>query len=152
MKAITVHRPWSYAIAHLGKDVENRRRQVKHRGTIAIHGGQVWSWDGAEFVERLTDHVFCPWDDYRDPAQAQGIVAVAELTGCHHATLCDRSGNGTQLCSPWAQNDAWHLILADVVALPEPVRCKGFLGLWTVPAEVEAEVVRQLAIADGVTA
>lgn len=36
------------------------------------------------------------------------------------------------------------LLLKDVVALPEPVSCKGALGFWKVPEDVEAKCLAQL--------
>lgn len=38
----------------------------------------------------------------------------------------------------------WAWFLKDVVALPEPVPCKGALGLWTLPSEVEERVRAQV--------
>ena len=44
-------------------------------------------------------------------------------------------------------NDGWYIaghfgwVLADVRVLPEPVKCKGALGLWTVPAEIERAIM-----------
>ena len=36
------------------------------------------------------------------------------------------------------------LVLDDVIALPEPVPCKGALGFWTVPEDVEAKCLAQI--------
>lgn len=36
------------------------------------------------------------------------------------------------------------LLLDNVVALPEPVSCKGALGFWTVPADIEAKCLAQI--------
>lgn len=136
-----MHRPWSYAIAHLGKDVENRRQQTHYRGLLAIHAGRLWSWDGAEFITRLTGCEFLPWDDDREPAQAKGIVAVTTLADCHHASQClDDNTN----CSPWAQDDdVWHLVLTGTVPLSEPIPCRGALGVWRLPDDIHAAVLAQ---------
>ena len=39
MRILTVRQPWAYAIVHLGKDVENRVRNIAgdYRGPVAIH-------------------------------------------------------------------------------------------------------------------
>ncbi len=34
----------------------------------------------------------------------------------------------------------WHL--ADPAELPKPIPCRGRLGLWIVPSEVEAQILR----------
>lgn len=43
--------------------------------------------------------------------------------------------------SPWAFGP-WAWLLGDVRQLPAPVPCKGALGLWRVPADVEAAVLK----------
>lgn len=141
MKAITVHRPWSYAIAHLGKDVENRTRRTNYRGVLAIHGGKVWSTRGEDVIDRINGRIFRP--DERE--SGHGIVAITTLADCHHASQCV---DGETFCSPWAEDDAWHLVLAGVMPLAKPVPCRGALGLWTVPDDV-ARMVLGLALVTG---
>jgi hypothetical protein len=143
MRAITVHRPWSFAIAYLGKGVENRTRRTNYRGEIAIHAGKVWSERGFAEIGRITGAPLTFWDS-AETREAQGIVAVATLADCHHADQCQRHVGG-QLCSMWAEADAWHLALRSTITLDEPVPCRGALGLWTVPDDVEAAVRAQIA-------
>lgn len=136
MKALTLHRPWSFAVAHLGKDVENRGWRTNHRGQIAIHGGKRWDYDAAALIFGISGNY---------PVQtAQGVVAVANLTEVHGAEEC---GFGLS-CSYWALAHGWHWILADVIPLPEPVPCKGRQGLWTLPDEVERKVREQLGASE----
>lgn len=167
MKALTLRHPWAWCVAHLGKNVENRdwsdgyaeRIGLSHTlgEVIAIHGGapvkygQSEGWRQHELdVNHIGLHIL-PFDDAAvDRLQAwndrmgrrptyddlvlPGIVALAALT---HATR-----NST---SPWAAKGQLHLLLSGTVPLPEPVPCKGALGLWEVPAEVEAKCKAQLA-------
>lgn len=46
MKALTLIRPWPFAILHLGKRIENRSHDQfkRYRGPLLIHAGK--SWDG----------------------------------------------------------------------------------------------------------
>lgn len=83
------------------------------------------------------------------------VVAVARLAGCHHwdwDNLCgpecrDSSPSTPGLCSPWVHLGVpWHWQLADVRPLPEPVPCKGMLGLWRLPEDVERAVTGQLDV------
>lgn len=80
------------------------------------------------------------------------VVAIATLAGCHHWDwdgLCgpghrDSSPSTPGLCSPWVRVGVpWHWELADVHPLPEPVPCKGALGLWQPPEDVERAVMEQ---------
>ena len=151
MKALTLHRPWSFAVAHLGKDVENRGWRTNDRGELAIHAGKTWDWISAEMIERISGHEFVPWEDDRHPDAWRGIVAVANLVDCHEVHQPAVLG-GTQttfrLCcdSSWAQTErrTFHWVLADVRPLDEPVPCKGRQGLWTLPDDVERKVRERL--------
>ena len=143
MRAFTVHRPWSFAIAHLGKDVENRSKPTKHRGLVAIHGGKKWSNDAAGMAHELTGYLF----GSHPAEETRGIIAIADLVDCHEAELDFTEGRFFLGCceSSWAFPTGFHWKLANVRRLPEPVPCKGFLGLWTGPEDVERAVLSALA-------
>ena len=120
LKAITVHRPWAYAIAHLGKRIENRgwACPLAPGSLIAIHAGRKYDKQGADWI-RQTLGQDCPPDGDKHPT---GIVAIARFTG-----------NCTASDSPWFVGPiGWQL--ADVVAIA-PVPVSGQQGLWTVPDE-----------------
>lgn len=166
MKALTLKHPWAWCVAHLGKSVENRDwseafalRIGLHEvlgETIAIHGGSpIQFGDNAEWkrheleVNHIGRHIL-PFDDaavdrleawvqrmgrrptYEDLV-TPGIVAVATLS---HAT------RGS--VSPWAMKGSLHLLLSDIIPLPEPVSCKGARNFWDLPADVERQVVAQV--------
>jgi hypothetical protein len=149
VKAITVKAPWSWAIAHSTKRVENRTWERPFRGTLAIHAGKGWDWDGGDSPLVQQAWRGAGWDVYRlDPSHHAmtlgAVVAVADLVG-----ICDRGVPGYDLdvpcaCGPWAAEGQYHWRLANVCPLAEPVPCKGALGLWTLPDPVEAAVVAQL--------
>lgn len=65
------------------------------------------------------------------PGVRGAVLAVATLAGCHLDAGC---------CGPWGMREVYHWQLADVEALPEPVPCKGSLGLWAPSADVLAAV------------
>jgi predicted SPOUT superfamily RNA methylase MTH1 len=53
MKALSIHQPWAWLIIHGGKDIENRRWNCHHRGTLYIHASkkrdeleylEAWNW------------------------------------------------------------------------------------------------------------
>lgn len=123
VKALSIRQPWADAIVHGTKRVENRTWATRYRGPVLIH---------ASTVRDPHTTVDGPWPDVRS-----AILALARITGCHH------SDDG-RCCGPWGDKGAYHWTLADVVPLPEPVPCKGRLGLWTPPPELTT-VVRRAA-------
>lgn len=142
MKAITLWRPWPYAIFHLppaiAKRVENRswkppRDIVGQR--IAIHAGKTWDEDGKDFIGRhlaelglLADLKAQPGHDAR--VKDEGIIGTAFLAG-----FLDIGDYRQPPFRPWFQGPfGW--LLDDARALPEPIPCKGQRGLWDVPAEL----------------
>jgi hypothetical protein len=146
MKAITVRPPWSWAIAHGGKLVENRTWSRTWRGQLAIHAGQRWDWDGADSPLVQQAWRDAGWDVYHlDPSHHAmtlgAIVAVADLV-----YVCIVQGARTDCdCGPWAVPGQCHWNLTNVQALAEPISCRGALGLWTLPDDVERGV-RALAV------
>lgn len=172
MKALTLRHPWPFAVAYLGKRVENREwddRLASLMGldelvgeTIAIHGGTApqrpkrknvlptnpwrqFAGDlghirehilGGELPEEAAQHLArtCPGPITPECFILPGIVAVGVLQGVTRASR-DR----------WAAQGCLHLLLDDVVTLPEPVACPGAQGFWTVPDVIAAEVQRQVA-------
>lgn len=80
------------------------------------------------------------------------VVAVATLAGCHQA---DQTAAYATCCWPWGDREyvtknghvpAWHLVLADVQRLREPVPCRGQVRVpWEMPENVAALVDAQLA-------
>lgn len=126
VRALTLRQPWAWAIAEAGKRVENRTRRTHYRGALLIHAGLAIDWNASLPPAAATDldggHIFLP---------RGAVVAVAELTDCHEDTGC---------CRPWGEPGTWHWCLENVRALPKPVRCRGFQGLWRPPAEVIEEV------------
>jgi hypothetical protein len=168
--ALTVKQPWAHMIAHCGKAVENRGWRMDYRGDLAIHAGAYSGWDrNAEtspvaleawkrWVPRWTTQGLAAAPLTRAAAYSHftfgAVIAVAEVTGCHHSDDCMHAqhliqpGGGTG-CSPYAVRGRWHAELARVRPLTEPVPCRGKLGLWRLPADAEKAVREQLGADDG---
>lgn len=169
---LTVRPPWSWALLH-GKPVENRGWEMKHRGPLWLHSGARSRWDPAGAASPL---VQVAWDRFlrndigpdwpglpdsdvtlgrRTTLMAFGAVtSLVEVIGCHHSVECGRGGEvfGRRVrtqCDPWAARGQWHIEVRVMRVLPEPVPCRGSLGLWRLPDEVEARVRRQLEVARG---
>jgi hypothetical protein len=147
LRALTIWQPWAVAIAHWGKDVENRTWQCYRRGLIAIHAGAGVGThnDYRAAIACVADLTGRPAEDITDGSQIRSaIIAVANLTD-----VCSKSrhfpfAHLKCTCGLWAQSGQRHFKLTDVVALPEPVPCKGSQQLWILPPEVESAVRAQL--------
>lgn len=152
MKALTVQQPWAWAIIHGGKNVENRTQLWKYRGPLAIHAGARWSSRGGE--SKLVRDAIAPYLTFGqfqrpvDPAEHKGRIAFRAIIGL--VDLVDTHVADPGCCdSPWAEHeyteyrppiqrrDIVHLILENPRAV-DPIDCPGRLGLWNLPADIEA--------------
>jgi hypothetical protein len=159
MRILTVRQPWAWAIIHGGKDVENRVRNIAglYRGQIAIHVAQadadsapesLWM-DQANWyrVRRPQPNKFTPeWSD------RGAIIGVVDLVDVHvaRATASGRLVDWAEhtkpgeLCSPWAEWDAHHLVLANPRPIAEPIAYKGALGLRWLDSFTIAQILGQI--------
>lgn len=139
MKALTLWRPWTWAITHpspMAKRVENRSWPPPPwmiGRDVAIHAGRKFDADAALDIEDILGEA--PPDESSCPT---GVVALARINGY-------LSGPGREyIDGPWYVGPfGWSL--ADVRVLARPVECKGAQGLWDLPADIEAHVKAQIA-------
>lgn len=148
-----MRQPWAWAIAMLdgnpdAKNVENRSAGFPsaYRGPLLVHAAKE-AWAGqldpasTSHAALLTLATRVPFEDLRSV-----VLAVVELADVHPDTGC---------CRPWGESaytgadraqhrGVVHLVLEDVRPLAEPIPCRGALGLWRPPAEVEMAVFEQL--------
>lgn len=153
MKVITVRQPWAFAIARLGKDVENRGWATAYTGPVLIHAAKGLTraellnalqglrerLDVDETPGAIRRRVLAMSLDPSDYVRG-AVVAVAELTGCK---LRPMRGGGSDF-SPWHTRGAWGHRLSRVKALKEPVPWKGMLGYVNAPPQLIASVKRAL--------
>lgn len=154
MRALTLWRPWSDAIVHGSKRVENRPLPPPRKliGTVvAIHAGK--RYEAGEWSMP---------DGYAPPSEEQspkGIVGVARVVGALDLRE-GRGPTGRRIWKPsatlWTMTDAhrrrlerldddpwWAgpvgILLDEVTPIP-PVFCRGHQGWWTVPETTAARV------------
>lgn len=126
MKALTIWQPWAGLIIHGVKRVENRtwKSSLKIGDRFAIHAGKD---DGvAEWVEqeiyKLGSKMY--WDN-------GVILGTVRLAG-----IITRADQLPPDQRKWfAGPVGW--VLADARPWFMPPRCKGALGLWEIPQEVQ---------------
>ncbi|WP_051797288.1 ASCH domain-containing protein [Catenuloplanes japonicus] len=142
MKALTVKKPWADCIIRGEKNIENRSRSTSHRGLIAIHASLRIDRDGIR-----DPHVSALFGDDLTPGVPVGhVIAVAEIVGVCSASRADRYV--VCRCGMWARPGAHHWQIANTRPLPEPIAARGALGLWTLPADIEHQVLAQLGATD----
>lgn len=167
MLALTIRQPWAWAILH-GKDRENRSWPPPkyHLRELAIHAGARSGWDADGEDSPLVQAAWAEYLEplYRLPRDVEtadcllhpgsplipfgAIVAVAEGISCHHAGDCQRPWQRGG-CSPWGARGQYHWSWTALHVLAEPVPCRGYQKLWTVPENTERAVRAQQGETDG---
>lgn len=139
-RALSIQQPWAWAITDLDKRVENRSKPTSFRGEVFIHASA--KARPLRYLDCLTDaEMIVASDAHMDDQMPLGaIVGVMQITDC----ICAASGTAKDSGDRWLEGP-WAYVLENVIKLPRPVPCKGALGFWRVPADVEAEVRKQLA-------
>lgn len=158
IQVLSLLQPWATLVAVGAKKIETRSWRTEYRGPLAIHASK--RMGGAE-------QVMCDYPPIRDALRAAGITAWSELPLGAIIATCTLVSCLHIVEQPFFQQDlernyhphpgvmtppekperdfgdygpgryAW--LLADVVALPEPIPARGSLGLWTFDLERVAQ-------------
>lgn len=141
LRVLSVRQPWAACLVSSRKDVENRTRNAKYRGLVAIHSSLRGDPD-ADKDKAMAIRIGEAIDTLPGRYHGFGVVlAVAELTDAHPFS---------QGCcvSPWADPvpGVWHWTLANVRPLFAPIAAKGRLGLWIPDADLAAQIRAQLEV------
>lgn len=123
--AISVRQPWSWAILHAGKDIENRDWPTKVRGRVCLHASKGMTRD--EYEDCLdTLHAvslrrpFTPGlalPEFEGLLRG-GIVGTVEIAGCV-----------TDSASPWFFG-RYGFVLRNAEPLADFIPVKGALGFF----------------------
>lgn len=162
MKALSLTQPWATLIARGAKRIETRSWPTGFRGRIAIHAAKGLSAIGgkrglyeicceAPFRDAIAEAFKSTREEAFDAAKELplgAIIATANLVSVKHIDPKLRGEVLAQTITPYeiefgdyaTGRYAW--FLENVVALSEPIYCKGALGLWDVPPEVMAAMTR----------
>lgn len=127
MKALTISQPYASLIVSGEKWVENRTWATQYRGTLAIHAGK-----GKQYLTR---------EEMRDyPIGC--VIGFVDLVGCvplewaeqfagYSASQATYGGRTLEeIVSHKHAEGPYCWILANPIALPEPLPTRGSLGLW----------------------
>lgn len=157
MKGFSLTQPWASLVALEAKRFETRSWSTKYRGPVAIHAAKGFPRDckqlcsGSPFYEALAAQ-----PDMSDPLHAclpRGVILataeIAEIRTTEEMLRLWMSHRSMGTVWNWHEKReydfgdyssgryAWRLV--NVRRLVEPVPCKGALGLWAVPPDVEAQ-------------
>lgn len=141
MRALTLWQPMAWAISDGTKRIENRPWEpwgVVVGKRIAIHAGMRYHREHAEQIE-LRFGVKVP---AKGELPQGAIVATAIV--CGFVSDNDEDRATVHHLSPWYSGPVGWL-LADVRKVDPPIPCKGALGLWRIPDEIERELLSREA-------
>lgn len=165
MRALTLTQPWAGLVASGIKLVENRPRHIIKREDFgvpfAIHASREIDRTVYERIAEIAPDVLMFDVDGRHvipclrfwPLRAEitsAVIGVATIDRVLDPRACgiDPDSDEARATLPEDQR-RWFFgpvgyVLRDVRALSMPVICKGALGFWTLPGDVEAKVCAQL--------
>jgi hypothetical protein len=135
VKALSIKQPWLDAIVRGEKAVENRSWLAPRWAVgkqIALHASKGYDEDAVFPSAAMRKS----WDIEPHQVVRGAVLAVATIASCHE--WC------APLCSPWGVMDQCHWVLSDVRELGDPLPCRGALGLWNLPFDIEDEIRVQL--------
>jgi hypothetical protein len=133
MKCLSVRQPWAWAIIHGPKRVENRTRRTSHRGPLLIHASK-----SREFLDGTApaDWRELPGLPEYDQLPFGAVIGVVDLVGCHLLADLPPSLAGPFVTGPVC----W--VLANPRPLAKPVPFTGMVGLFDVPDDLVAGLIR----------
>lgn len=133
---LSLSRPWPWAFVNgaYPKNIENRSWKTNYRGFIALHAAKSWDEQGKGYIEGVNGYLI---PDKKEHPDSQ-IFAVGRLVNVFEFS----NDMALQMAKPealWAFGPyCWEI--TDIVALKNPVRCKGAQGLWTLLPDVLDQV------------
>ena len=133
IRALTLHRPWPWAIFHAGKNYENRRYKLPCKFIdvwVAIHAGLRYDNFAKIFIEENAC-VVVPVE----PMMSNGIIGVVKFGESVTATQ--------SLVSAWATGPhAWPIV--DRICFKKEIYCKGKQGFWTPDEDAQARMHNEI--------
>ncbi len=166
--ALTIWPEWAWAIAHFGKDIENRTwvppRYIVGKW-LAIHAGahiggrkgDVALLEGLSDLREMAESVaderggdsmgggLPEYSELISKIATSAVVAVVKVKGHIYGDAMGWYAGPETLNADGKVVPSYGWELASLIALPVPVKCKGAQGLWPLPVDVLAQVREQLA-------
>ncbi len=134
MKALSIKQLWAHSILHLGKDIENRDWSTNFRGTVAIHASKGITKQQYEESAYMIYEIA----NYQANLPSFHNVKLGAILGTVEIVDCV-----THSDSDWFFGK-YGFVLKNPRPLIQPIFCKGALGFWEVPKEIEEKIVKEL--------
>jgi hypothetical protein len=173
MKVISILQPWASLVALGHKKIETRSWNTKYRGELLIHASKKrLSRDEASyFLGSIINHV--PGRMYEeiqsllipiDTLPYGAIIGKVELQETFSTNDIFNNTSPLSRCNKYVDlGGTWGLqgltnqelafgdyspnrfgwLLSDPILFKEPIPCKGQLGIWNLPAELESLIINQ---------
>lgn len=127
VRVLTVRQPHAYLLIHGSpnagiKDVENRAKPTKYRGTLLIQASA--RVDQTAYAEYIADGIKLP---------AMGALITGAIIGSVQVTGCIRDSR-----SRWAIPGYWHWLTAQPRTADPIIPIKGQLSMYPAPPGWEA--------------
>lgn len=144
MQALTLRPHWAYAVAHLGKDIENRSWPLPaelHGQRIAIHAGAQRTKKSE--IEKFLD--VCAENEQflnrkRVLEYTRGAIVATATVWDLALRTCPPELKEIAACSVWHLEEyEHHWFLENAKPLVVPYHCHGQLKFWPAPKEVESD-------------
>lgn len=157
MKALSLTQPWATLVSIGAKSIETRSWSTAYRGPIAVHAARRFPGDARLLCSLPTFGRSLVESGINNPGDLPlgAIIAVARLNAVDEIDTgyaavvrgCSADGllppNEVSFGNYRPGRYAWQL--EGVHRLATPVPCHGMLGLWEIPADVNAAIDVQLA-------
>lgn len=147
MRALSLSQPWASVVVHGPKRIENRALQLMTSATrligetIGLHAAK--SYDPGIAVEQARRELGLPPEGKLPRGVMLGVARIAEVLIFGEVRTKIAAGAIAADQERWAFGPLC-ILLEDVRPLASPIPCRGMLGFWHLPADVEAAVVAQL--------
>jgi hypothetical protein len=155
VKALSLTQPWAHLVMLGAKQWETRSWKAFHRGEIAIHASKNYpNWARNYEINRHFKEALVRASSRPNDVIGK-IIAIATLTDCRPTTdfwieemypASDRAVVISDAEAAFGNFEAGrYAFKLENVRPVKPIECKGALGLWTVPPEIEHAIRQEVA-------
>lgn len=169
MKVLSILQPWASLVVHGHKKIETRSWNTKYRGELLIHASMGKQYKKIHESDQLYNHYFQLLRHGMPPMDhlpLGAIIGKVNLEAVIPSENIDASGDPFQQSmlinsdrTKFASNVAtislqeyafgnyenlrFGWLLSDPILFKEPIPCKGQLGIWNLPNELESIVNKE---------
>jgi hypothetical protein len=122
VKALSILQPYAWLIVHGYKDIENRSWSTPVRGRFLVHAGKKYD------RHYHADMTWALRGDYNITLPAYESMPRGAIVGAVDLVDCVREHP-----SRWKDGGSWGFVLANAIALTQPVAWRGQLGFFEIP-------------------